>query len=164
MNAEQPGRTSGYLLPDAAAWPSSPDAVVLRLETTRSREGAVDGAWWPRSRDLAEQLPGLITALTPHIGPIERVGLDSSAWDGVPGRLVIDEHVVHVDWFPVGDDTVILTRGPQDHFVLLVIPPGAGPEAAHAAMTAAVRPAGTDTAQQILVKTGISPGPLRPTG
>lgn len=163
MSAEQPGATSGHLLPDAAAWPTQPDAVVLRLETTRSREGAVDGAWWPRSRDLAEQLPGLITALTPHIGPVERVGLDSSAWDGVPGRLVIDAHVVHIDWFPVGDDTVILTRGPNDHFLLLVVPPGADPEAAHAAMTAAVRPAGTDTAQQILIRTGITSSALRPT-
>ncbi|WP_373311846.1 DUF5994 family protein [Streptomyces aurantiogriseus] len=30
--------------------------------------GCFDGAWWPRSRDLESQLPGLLTALTARPG------------------------------------------------------------------------------------------------
>jgi hypothetical protein len=144
------------LLPNSTGWPTEPGAVAVRLETTRSRQGAFDGAWWPSSRDLGEQLPGLIAALTPHIGPIERVGLDASAWDDVPGRMLIGGRAVHIDWFPTGDDSVILTRGPHDHFLLLVIPPTAHTTAAHAAMASAVLAGGTDSAQQILVKSGIT--------
>ena len=144
------------LLPDRQDWPQEPDAVVLRLRTTRSREGSLDGAWWPRSRNLTEQLPGLVEALTPHIGRVDRVGVDTTAWDDTPDRMVIGAHVVHIDQYPVGEDNIILTRGPHDHFLLLVIPPSADAASAHAAMTTAVLAGGTASAQQILVKTGVT--------
>ncbi|MFE1553753.1 DUF5994 family protein, partial [Streptomyces sp. NPDC058734] len=64
------------LLPDAIHQAVKPGAALLRLETTQSRQGLLDGAWWPRSRDVTIELPALITALTAHLGPITRVGLD----------------------------------------------------------------------------------------
>ncbi|GAA2263927.1 MULTISPECIES: DUF5994 family protein [Kitasatospora] len=146
-------------LPDRFRQSAKPGSVLLRLETTRSREGALDGAWWPRSRDIGAELPGLVTALTEHLGPIASVGLDADAWDDVPARLVIDGRSVHIDRYPVGDDTVIITRGDRDHFSLLVIPPQASLEAAHAAMAQAVQAGGTDSARQILIATGISSEP-----
>lgn len=149
--------SAGRLLPDGNSWPRAPGAVVLRLETTASRLGAHDGAWWPRSRHLAAELPALITAVTESVGPIERVGLDAAAWDEVPGRMTVDDRIVHIDWFPAGDDTVILTRGDHDHFVLLVVPPDTDPAAAQAAMAAAVLAGASDSARQIFVKTGIAP-------
>lgn len=157
MSVDPSTPAAGRLLPDTSEWPQAPGAVVLRLETTASRLGAHDGAWWPRSRDLAAELPALITAVAEHVGPVERVGLDAAAWDEVPGRMTVGDRVVHIDWFPVGDDTVILTRGAHDHFLLLVVPPDADPEAAHAAMAAAVLAGASDSAQQIFVKTGITP-------
>ncbi|MGC0334530.1 hypothetical protein RKD23_007520 [Streptomyces sp. SAI-170] len=68
-----------------------------------------------------------------------RVGLDAGAWDALGTRLLVDDRVVHIDSFPVGDDTVLVTRGDQVYFPLLVIPPHATPEAARAAMAEAVR-------------------------
>lgn len=156
MTADFDASFPAGLLPDTVHRRVAPGAVLLRLETTRSRKGILDGAWWPRSRDIGSQLPGLITALTEHLGPIARVGLDADAWDGVPGRLVVDDRVVHIDWFPVGDDTVLITRGDRDHFLLLVIPPQATPAAAHAAMATAVQADNAESAQQILVTTGIT--------
>lgn len=97
------------LLPDAIHQAIKP--ALLRLEITRSREGLLDGAWWPRTRDIETELPALISTLTEHLGPITRVGVDASAWNGLPGRLVIDAQVVHLDSDPVGDDTVLITRG-----------------------------------------------------
>ncbi|MET9395068.1 DUF5994 family protein [Streptomyces sp. NPDC006624] len=131
-----------------------PGCALLRLETTDSREGVLDGAWWPRSRDFAVELPALLTALVDHLGPVTRVGLDSAAWEGLPTRIVVDDRVVHVDRFPVGDGTVLITRGDQDVFSLLVVPPDAAPEAAHAAMAQAVRADNVSRAGQILVDTG----------
>lgn len=131
-----------------------PGCALLRLETTESREGVLDGAWWPRSRDIAAELPELLSALTRHLGPVTRVGLDTAAWAGLPTRIVVDDRVVHIDSFPMGDDTVLITRGDQDLFSLLVVPPNATPEAAHAAMAQAVRADNISQAEQILIDTG----------
>ncbi|MBL3665230.1 hypothetical protein JL475_04260 [Streptomyces sp. M2CJ-2] len=131
-----------------------PGCALLRLETRASREGVLDGAWWPRSRDIGAELPALLSALTGHLGPLTRVGLDAEAWEGLPTRIVVDDRVVHIDSFPVGDDTVLITRGEKDLFSLLVVPPDAAPEAAHAAMAQAVRADNLSPAEQIIVDTG----------
>ncbi|CAM5485456.1 DUF5994 family protein [Streptomyces pilosus] len=143
------------LLPDAVHQAvSRPGTAVVRLETTHDRQGVLDGAWWPRSHDIAGELPGLITALSEYLGPITRVGLDSDAWEELPTRMTIDDRVVHIDSFPVGDDTVLITRGGNDLFSLLVVPPHAMPDAARAAMAAAVRAGSRTPAEQILIDTG----------
>ncbi|MFF4120885.1 DUF5994 family protein [Streptomyces sp. NPDC001714] len=131
-----------------------PGCALLRLETTESREGVLDGAWWPRSRDIAAELPELLSALTRHLGPVTRVGLDTAAWAGLPTRIVVDDRVVHIDSFPVGDDTVLITRDDRDIFSLLVVPPSATPEAARLAMAQAVRADNISQAEQILIDTG----------
>ncbi|MFR9790673.1 DUF5994 family protein [Streptomyces sp. MB22_4] len=138
-----------------------PGCALLRLETTASREGVLDGAWWPRLRDIATELPALLGALVAHLGPVTRVGLDTAAWEGLPTRIVVDDHVVHVDSFPVGDDTVLITRGDRDIFSLLMVPPDAVPGAARAAMAQAVRADNFSQAEQILVDTGSG---RRPSG
>jgi len=136
-----------------------PGCALLRLETTGSREGVLDGAWWPRSRDVTAELPALLSALTAHLGPVTRVGLDTAAWEGLPTRIVVDDRVVHIDSFPVGDDTILITRGDRDLFSLLVVPPDAAPDGARAAMAQAVRADNVRQAKQILVDTGSGRGP-----
>ena len=131
-----------------------PGTALLRLETTESREGVLDGAWWPRSRHIGAELPALVSALSEYLGPISRVGLDAEAWENLPTRLIIDGRVVHIDSYPVGDDTVLITRGDHDHFALMVVPPQAAPEAARAAMAQAVRADNLAEARQILIDTG----------
>ncbi|MGW1745142.1 DUF5994 family protein [Streptomyces sp. NPDC002092] len=151
--------------PDSPHLPSGvhrtvrPGCALLRLETTQSREGVLDGAWWPRSRDIGAELPELLSALTGHLGPVTRVGLDTAAWAGLPTRIVVDDRVVHIDSFPVGDDTVLITRGEQDLFSLLMVPPDATPEAARAAMAQAVRADNLSQAEQILIDTGSGQAP-----
>lgn len=66
------------LLPDAIHQSVRPGTALLRLETTHAREGILDGAWWPRSRDIGAELPSLISALAEHLGPVTRVGLDAT--------------------------------------------------------------------------------------
>lgn len=100
--------------------------------------------------------------MTEHLGPVLRVGLDTNAWEELPTRLIIDDRVVHIDSFPVGDDTVLITRGDQDYFSLLVVPPQATPEAAAAAMARAVQADNVAQAEQILVDTGTGPARTSP--
>ncbi|MFG2195763.1 DUF5994 family protein [Streptomyces sp. NPDC048639] len=142
------------LLPDEIHRSVRPGTALLRLETTHVREGILDGAWWPRSRDIGAELPSLISALTEHLGPVTRVGLDAAAWEELPTRLMVDNRVVHIDSFPIGDDTVLITRGDGDYFSLLVVPPDTEPDAARAAMARAVRASNVSQAEQILIETG----------
>lgn len=53
--------TSAPGVPVAAGQDPSP--VRLQLKPEGPTTGFVDGAWWPRSRDLAAELPSLATAL-----------------------------------------------------------------------------------------------------
>ncbi|MFI8183825.1 DUF5994 family protein [Actinacidiphila glaucinigra] len=149
------------LLPDEVQREVRPGTALLRLETTHDRQGILDGAWWPRSRDVVAELPSLITELVRYLGPISRVGLDASAWDELPTRLTIDDRVVHIDSFAVGDDTVLITRGERDHFSLLVVPPQTTPDTARAAMAEAVEAGNVKGAEQILIDTGTDPDPPR---
>ncbi|MGP4012634.1 DUF5994 family protein [Streptomyces sp. 4N124] len=142
------------LLPDTVHRAVRPGTAVVRLETTHDRLGVLDGAWWPRSHDIAAELPGLITALTEYLGPVTRVGLDADAWEELPTRMTIEDRVVHIDASSIGDDTVLITRGEQDLFSLLVVPPHATPDAARAAMAEAVRADNVTQAEQILIDTG----------
>lgn len=140
-------------LPDEIHRAVRPGTALLRLQTTGSREGVLDGAWWPRSRNVGAELPALIEALTAHLGPLTRVGLDTAAWEEFPTRVVVGDHVVHLDSFPVGDDTVLITRGDSDHFALLVVPPDTTPDAARDAMARAVDAGNVTQAAEILVAT-----------
>ncbi|MFG3241161.1 MULTISPECIES: DUF5994 family protein [unclassified Streptomyces] len=168
MTTDPRGPAPLLLLEDTAGvvQPVVPGSAVLRLETTSSRAGFFDGAWWPRSRDIRSQLPDLIDALTASLGPIARVGLDASAWNEVPPLLVVGDHTVRIDWSVVDDSTMIVTRGHHDHFVFLVIPPQTSAAAAHTAMTMAVRDGNRALAEQIFDIAGITPAqrevPRRP--
>ncbi|GAA1547375.1 DUF5994 family protein [Streptomyces albidochromogenes] len=155
--AESDTPTPQKLLPDEIHRAVKPGTALLRLQTTHSRVGALDGAWWPRSRDVTAELPALIQVLTAHLGPVTRVGLDADAWEEVPTRVIVDERVVHLDSFPVGDDTVLITRGDKDHFALMVVPPDTAPDAAREAMTRAVRADNVTQAAEILVATPPEP-------
>ena len=152
-DSETPQGTPPMVLPNAIHDAVTPGTTLLRLETTQSRQGVLDGAWWPRTRDIEIELPALIDVLTEHLGPITRVGLDAAAWDGLPTRLVIDGRVVHLDSDPVGDDTVLITRGAGDLFVLLMVPPDATADAAREAMARAVRADNISQAAEILIAT-----------
>ena len=60
--SDETGAARPGLLPDRFRQAAKPGTVLLRLATTQSREGVLDGAWWPRSRDVGAELPGLVRA------------------------------------------------------------------------------------------------------
>ncbi|MFE7524609.1 DUF5994 family protein [Kitasatospora sp. NPDC057542] len=117
--------------------PAAPLLPRLELEPTMARQGVFDGAWWPRSNHVLAELPDLITALGAHFGRILRVGLDTSAWDSVPRSVAANGLMVRINWFAGSDATISVTRGFQDHFLLLVVPPGTDPTTAASAMAGA---------------------------
>ena len=100
----------------------------LSLTPAGSAQGLPDGAWWPRSRDLARELPALVDVLDVCWGRITRVTVSPAHWPVIPGRVAVAGHTVHVGWFTdeQDPDRLILlsdTAGPWD---LLVVPTGDG--------------------------------------
>ncbi|RPF34992.1 hypothetical protein EDD92_4980 [Streptomyces sp. TLI_185] len=84
---EPAARPADRLLPDSVRQPVKPGTALLRPTTSHTRAGLLDGAWWPRSRNAGSEPPELIEALAEHLGAVERVGPDATAWDDAPTGL-----------------------------------------------------------------------------
>jgi Family of unknown function (DUF5994) len=144
--------------------PSAPPGLRLQLDPTMAGKGAVDGGWWPRSRDPDAELPGLIAGLDSSLGPVTRFAFNLDAWDTAPRRVGVDGRRVRVGWFRQMDpDTIGVTRASQDRVVLLVIPPQATTAAAGIAMAMAADGANSARPSDILAAAGIGgqgPAPM----
>ena len=85
----------------------------LQLCPRISVEGAVDGAWWPRSADMGDELPDLIAVFGTLIGPVRRVVYDASMWRSAPSRVIRGATAIPVDSYRlVSRDTIYLSRYP----------------------------------------------------
>ena len=120
-------------------------AVPLRLQTLQhdlyGPQPTLDGAWWPRSRNLAEELPALIVELRERGTRVSRVLYNPATWDSPPARkLATDGRVIRVGWFRSMDPHVltVTTSGGADRLDLLIVPPDTPDDAADRAMAAVV--------------------------
>jgi uncharacterized protein DUF5994 len=123
----------------------------LRLKPKAPPTGYVDGAWWPRTRDLISELPGLTEVLAVRLGRIERVAYALSAWDTSPSRLDIDDFRVRLEGFAYQDRNIIhVTGSSRRRISLLVVPPELTDPDGHAAMMTAGHRGNTDRPESIL--------------
>lgn len=115
------------LSPVTSAAPPVDTALRLMLNPVLDRRTSVDGMWWPYSRDLAAELPGLIAAVDRLAGrPTLRVGVHFDGWDDIPRRVPARGRQIRVGWFRHGDPRLItLSFVNCDPIILLVIPPDA---------------------------------------
>jgi hypothetical protein len=119
--------------------PVAAPAARLTLKTDSTSRGLLDGAWWPRSRDLLSELPALTEALDPLWGRITRIAVNPTYWPVVPRRVPVGGHIVKVGWFTTEIDPhklLLLSYG-TGRWDLLVIPPETGAESAARLMAAA---------------------------
>jgi hypothetical protein len=121
-----PSATSTLTTAPAAIAPPPPAELRLQLDSTMAGTGAVDGGWWPRSRDPDAELPGLIAGLGSSLGPITRVARNLDTWDTAPR-----------------------------HVALLVVPPQATTAAAGVAMAMAADAANSAGPADILAAAGV---------
>jgi hypothetical protein len=85
-----------------------------------------DGAWWPRSCDLAVELPELIAGLSRRGVRVERFAYSLDAWPRLPRRIAVLDRVIRTGGFSSMDPQVVsLTwAGGAQRADLLVVPPG----------------------------------------
>lgn len=85
----------------------------------------LDGAWWPRSRDLPGELPALVDALDQRFGRVSRVTVNNSMWPEVPRRVAVKGRTIHAGWFGAEQDphTIYVLDDRGGRWSLLVVPP-----------------------------------------
>jgi hypothetical protein len=107
--------------------------------------GHVDGAWWPRSRDLAAELPVLAEALAARLGRVERVSYNLTVWAATVRRIRVDGAPVRLAGYRLQDADTVDVLGQTHRITLLVVPPEATEIAGHQAIALAADPANTDS-------------------
>jgi hypothetical protein len=131
---------SATLLPTLPhAEPVAAPAARLALKTDGTSRGLLDGAWWPRSRDLLSELPALTDVLDPLWGRITRIAVNPEHWPVIPRKIPVDGHIVKVGWFTpeIDPHKLLLLSYGTSRWDLLVIPPETGADSAARLMAAA---------------------------
>jgi uncharacterized protein DUF5994 len=132
---------------------AGPPAPRVSFDPALHRRGAVDGGWWPHSRNALTELPGLIAALDSQPGMrVQRLSIHRDDWDDIPHRLTTDRgQVIRVDWFTtIPRHTVSVTTAGKEPIALLVVPPGTADGTAQTAMNMAAARRGGAQAGDIL--------------
>jgi len=132
---------------------AGPPAPRVNFAPALHRYGAVDGGWWPHSRNAPAELPGLVAALDSRPGVrVLRLSLHRDDWDEIPHRLTTDKgHLIRVDWFTIiPRHTISVTTAGQGTIELLVVPPGTADGVAQTALNMAATGPGTAQAGDIL--------------
>ncbi|MFI6566167.1 DUF5994 family protein [Streptomyces sp. NPDC050534] len=119
--------------------PVAAPAARLALKIDGPSRGLLDGAWWPRSRDLLSELPALTDVLDPLWGRITRIAVNPKYWPIIPRQVPVDGHVVRVGWFTpeIDPHKLLLLSYGTGRWDLLIIPPETGAESAARLMAAA---------------------------
>ncbi|MFI6663041.1 DUF5994 family protein [Streptomyces sp. NPDC050523] len=99
--------------------------LALRPVSPPPEHAELDGAWWPRSRDMTQELPALADVLDPLWGRITRIAVNARYWPNLPRRIFVNGHVVKVGWFTSELDPhmILLLSYTAGRWDLLVIPP-----------------------------------------
>lgn len=91
------------MTPSPLSTPSAPPCApgpTPRLHLHQDPRDYIDATWWPRSSDLAIELPDLLTALQLRTGPISRVVYDPTAWSPADRRLFMGDRAIRLDPYP----------------------------------------------------------------
>ncbi|MCD7438916.1 hypothetical protein K4B79_11850 [Streptomyces lincolnensis] len=110
--------------------PSPPPSVRLSLAPYEAVRGGLDGAWWPYSHSLVDELPVLVEAVG-GVGSITRVVLGIDLWPDIPHRIPVGGHFVTVGWFVSGHEQneILLCSYSEGFRTLLVVPPATAADA-----------------------------------
>ena len=101
--------------------------VSLRAEAGDG-SSAFDGAWFPRSHDLAAELPELIAELDRRDVRVERFTYALDAWLAAPRKIVVNRRIVRTGGFRSMNALVVCLTwdGGMRRADLLVVPPETG--------------------------------------
>jgi len=128
--------------------------LTLQLKPKAPTTGYVDGAWWPRSRNLPTELPALLAALIVRLGRVQRVSYNLTTWEPAHRRIHINGQLVRLGGFHTQHPhTVDLIETNGTRITLLVLPPATNKATAHHILMTASQPHNTDNIDELLTPT-----------
>lgn len=128
----------------------------LRLKPKAPITGFVDGAWWPRTRDLPAELAELLGVLAVRLGPVERVAYHLGEWDPPSRTIIIGGSPVRLAGYRAQHPGTVDVLAARHRLTLLVVPPETAPPVAHRALRAAAQPGNAEPIADLLA------GPVAP--
>jgi hypothetical protein len=130
--------------------------------TTRN-PGYVDGAWWPRSRDLSAELPALFAALATRLGIVARMAYNLDEWKPAGRRLDAGGASIKLGGFHFqGANTIDVTGAGGLRVTLLVVPPDTPAATARKIAKAAADETNVERADTLLARVAGLNGMPRP--
>jgi Family of unknown function (DUF5994) len=131
---------------------SDAGAVRLALLDPPAAVTTLDGAWWPRTRNLAHELTPLVEELHRRGLKVTRVAYNPDLWEPTTRRLEADGRAIRLGWFRSIDRQLLNLTGDaaRGRLDLLIIPPDTTTAAAQRAFSAATDRANRDTPTALL--------------
>jgi Family of unknown function (DUF5994) len=129
-----------------------PASPRLQWGPTMSHRAPLHGAWWPRSDDPFQELPGLVVEIQRHRGiAVTCLMLGLTGWDSRPPRLRVAERRIRIGWFTTQPaDLLTASCGDRYSLGLLIVPPNTEVDVAEAAMNLATEADNVVRASDIL--------------
>lgn len=114
----------------------------------------IDGGWWPRSGDLAAELPALLEEIFAAGFEVTDVFYNSTVWEPAPRQLTMAGHRVKLHGNTVQDAVSIqlFDSTGQKPVVVVVIPPNTEPSVAESALALAGRDGHLRRPDQVVVR------------
>ena len=92
----------------------------LRLTGSRARAEHIDGAWWPGSKRLADELPELLAAVHDRLGPVVMVGYRRDGWTTTPPQVQVGGgRTVELLGFTSDEPPTVILIGEDGHHLTL---------------------------------------------
>ncbi len=137
--------------------------VSLRAEAGDG-SSAFDGAWFPRSRDLAAEVPELIAELERRGVRVERFTYALDAWLPVPRKILVNGRTVRTGGFRSMNPLVVCLTwaGGARRADLLVVPPETDVLTGARALRLCTRPGLPRSPQMVLAAARSTPLPQVP--
>lgn len=138
---------------------NGPARVPLRLKLCKPPGGgALDGGWWPQTRDLPTELRDLVDHFPADRGRLTRATFSPPDWEPCARRVPVRHGYVETLSFPKDDTHVIMLRTSiHTELCLLVIPPDVTAEHGKRALAAAAKPRFARSAAELLEVTSVEP-------
>lgn len=101
--------------------------------------GALDGSWWPQSRDLPLELADLVDHFPRELGVVDRVVFSRPDWDTAPHRVRVARGVIKVGSYPSDDTSQVWLSMSTRRMIRLSVTSPLTTEAAETAVVTSTR-------------------------
>jgi hypothetical protein len=135
-------------------YPNSLTASLPVPARSADRGPLIDGGWWPRSNDLAAELPALLEEIFPAGFDVTDVMYNHTVWEPAPPQLTVAGHRVslHGDAAQDPASVQLFDSTGQKPVVVVVIPPNTESLVAENALALAGRDGDLHRPDQIVVR------------